>query len=44
MAIKFLEKNKIKDKEAADRVSREVLFLKKLKHENIIQLYEVNIT
>ena len=41
MAIKILEKNKIKDIDSIERIRREILFLKSLKNENIIQLYEV---
>lgn len=39
--MKILEKNKIKDEDSVERVNREIMFLKKLKNENIIKLYEV---
>ena len=41
MAIKILEKKKIKDNSDIERVSREIKILKKLKHANISMLYEV---
>ena len=41
MAIKILEKDKIKDKEDMNRITRELKFSKKLKHSNIIKIYEV---
>ena len=41
VAIKILEKDKIKDKNLMERVQREILILKSLKHVNIIHLYEV---
>jgi serine/threonine protein kinase len=41
VAIKILEKDKIQDKEDLDRITREINFLKKLKHQNIIKIYEV---
>ena len=43
VAIKILEKDKIQDKEDLDRISREINFLKKLNHPNIIKIYDVNI-
>jgi serine/threonine protein kinase len=42
--VKILEKSKIKDEDSIERVNREIMFLKKLKNENIIKLYEVNNT
>lgn len=41
VAVKILEKEKIKDESDIERVSRELKILKKLRHPNIIQLYEV---
>ena len=41
VAIKILEKDKIQDKEDLDRISREIKFLKKLNHPNIIKIYDV---
>jgi 5'-AMP-activated protein kinase, catalytic alpha subunit len=41
VAIKILEKNKIKDSADIERVAREIKIMKKLKHSNIAQLYEV---
>lgn len=41
MAIKILEKSKIKDQADVRRVNREIKILKKARHGNIIQLYEV---
>lgn len=43
VAIKILEKNRIKDDESIERVRREISFLKTLKNDNIIQLFEVKI-
>lgn len=42
VAIKILEKDKIKDKADVERVTREINILKKVRHPNVIQLYEVN--
>eukprot|EP01038_Epipyxis_sp_PR26KG_P012421 gene12421-16659_t len=41
VAIKILEKNRIKDQADVRRVNREIKILKKSRHNNIIQLYEV---
>ena len=41
VAIKILEKNRIKDKKDIDRISREIKILKKVRHPNVIQLYEI---
>lgn len=41
VAIKILEKSKIKDQADVRRVNREIKILKKARHGNIIQLYEV---
>lgn len=40
VAIKILEKDKI-DQEDADRLSREIKFLKELNHPNIIKIYQI---
>lgn len=41
VAIKVLEKDKVKDESDRERVSREIQILKILRHPNIIQLYEI---
>jgi len=41
VAVKILEKDRIKDQEDIKRVNREIKILKKARHSNIIQLYEV---
>lgn len=41
MAIKILEKKKIKDVNDVERVTREIHILKIVRHPNIIQLYEI---
>jgi 5'-AMP-activated protein kinase catalytic alpha subunit len=41
VAIKILEKDKIKDKKDIDRITREIKILKKVRHPNVIQLYEI---
>lgn len=41
VAIKILEKKKLKDSSDIERIAREIKILKKLSHQNIIQLYEV---
>ena len=41
VAIKILEKKKLKDSSDVERISREIKILKKLSHQNIVQLYEV---
>lgn len=41
VAIKILEKSRIKDKKDIERISREIKILKKVRHPNIIQLYEI---
>ena len=43
VAIKILEKARIKDKKDIERISREIKILKKVRHPNVIQLYEVSI-
>lgn len=41
VAVKILEKEKIKDSGDAERVSREIKILKVVRHPSIIQLYEI---
>lgn len=41
MAIKILEKKKIKESADVERVTREINILKLIRHPNIIQLYEI---
>ena len=41
VAIKILEKERIKDVADVERVAREIHILKLIRHPNIIQLYEV---
>ena len=41
VAIKILEKEKIKDSSDTERVSREIKILKLVKHAHIVQLYEI---
>lgn len=41
VAIKILEKDKIKDQGDVERVTREIHILKIVRHPNVIQLYEV---
>jgi 5'-AMP-activated protein kinase catalytic alpha subunit len=41
VAIKILEKSKIKNKGDVERVTREIHILKIMRHPNIIQLYEI---
>lgn len=43
VAIKILEKARIKDKKDIERISREIKILKKVRHPNVVQLYEVSI-
>lgn len=42
VAVKILEKEKIKDKKDVERITREIKILKKVRHPNVIQLYEVS--
>jgi len=44
VAIKILEKDKIKDQSDVERVTREIHILKIVRHPNVIQLYEVSET
>jgi 5'-AMP-activated protein kinase catalytic alpha subunit len=41
VAVKILEKEKINDQKDVERITREIKILKKVRHPNIIQLYEV---
>lgn len=41
MAIKILEKEKIREQADLERVAREINILKSIRHPNIVQLYEV---
>ena len=41
MAIKILEKEKIKDHADLERINREITILKKVRHPNVVQLYDV---
>lgn len=41
VAVKILEKSKIKDVADVERVAREIHILKLIRHPNIIQLYEI---
>lgn len=41
VAVKILEKSKVKEKADVRRVNREIKILKKARHSNIIQLFEV---
>ena len=41
VAIKILEKDKIKDQADVDRITREIAILKMIRHPNLVQLYEI---
>jgi 5'-AMP-activated protein kinase catalytic alpha subunit len=41
VAIKILEKNKIREVADVERVAREIHILKLIRHPNLIQLYEI---
>ena len=41
VAIKILEKARIRDRKDIERISREIKILKKVRHPNVIQLYEI---
>ena len=41
VAVKILEKEKIKDSSDTERVAREIKILKLVKHPNIVQLFEI---
>ena len=41
VAIKILEKDKIKEPADVERVSREIKILKMMRHSNVVQLYEI---
>lgn len=40
--MKILEKEKINDQKDVERITREIKILKKVRHPNVIQLYEVS--
>lgn len=42
VAIKILEKEKIKDHADLERINREITILKKVRHPNVVQLYDVS--
>ena len=41
VAVKVLEKSKIKDRKDVERISREIKILKQLHHPNVVQIYEI---
>ena len=41
VAVKILEKDKIKDQSDIDRINREITILKKVRHPHVVQLYEM---
>ena len=41
VAIKILEKDKIKDQSDIERINREITILKKVRHPHVVQLYEM---
>lgn len=41
MAVKILEKSRVKEQADIKRVNREIKILKRARHGNVIQLYEV---
>lgn len=41
MAVKVLEKSKIKERKDVERISREIKILKQVHHPNVVQLYEI---
>lgn len=41
MAVKVLEKSRIKDRKDVERISREIKILKQLHHPNVVQIYEI---
>lgn len=41
--MKILEKEKINDQKDVERITREIKILKKVRHPNVIQLYEVSL-
>jgi len=43
VAIKILEKEKIKDHADLERINREITILKKVRHSNVVQLYDVSL-
>ena len=43
VAIKILEKARIEDRKDIEKISREIKIPKKVRHPNVIQLYEVSL-
>lgn len=41
VAVKVLEKSRIKEKKDVERISREIKILKQLHHPNVVQIYEI---
>jgi 5'-AMP-activated protein kinase catalytic alpha subunit len=41
VAIKILEKSRIKESADLERIKREIEILKEIKHENIVELFEI---
>jgi len=41
VAIKVLEKSRIKDYKDVERINREIKILKQVHHPNVVQLYEI---
>jgi len=41
VAIKILEKNKIRDKKDLERIEKEIKYMKMLNHPNIVKIYEI---
>jgi len=44
VAVKILEKEKIKDRKDIERITREIKILKKVRHPHVVQLFEVTST
>jgi serine/threonine protein kinase len=42
VAIKILDKQKIKDQSDLERINREIKILKKLRHPHVVQLFDVS--
>jgi len=41
VAVKILEKSRIRDQADMDRIIREIKILREIKHKNIVKLYEI---
>lgn len=41
VAVKVLEKSRIKERKDIERISREIKILKQVHHPNVVQLYEI---